>query len=139
MTFISTDVSKNLSFWNANERLLATEGDTIRLGLVNNPMNCLKVLPDKLSDSRILRHHFVRTIRKFVLSSGTLDRNIIHKGLGPMRDLRMEDMSDITLKNGRGVRPTHRKYSQAESTKWSVEGCQVMRVRIKLMLVEGDV
>ena len=102
-------------------------------------MDCLKVLLDELSDSRILGHHLVRTIGKFVSSSGTFDRNVIHEGLGPMRDLRTEDMSDIALKNGRGVRPTHREYGQVKSAKWSIEGRQVMRVRMKLVLVEGDV
>ena len=81
-------MSKDLSFRDAQEGLLSTEGDTIGLGSLDDTMNGLKVFPDKSTNPRVFQDSLVQSVRKLVASSWSFDRNIVSKGLSLVRDLR---------------------------------------------------
>ena len=81
-------MSKDLRFRDPQESLLSTEGDTIGLGSLDDMMNGLKVFPDKLMNPRVFWDSLVRSVGKLIASSWSFDRNIVGKGLSPVRDLR---------------------------------------------------
>ena len=138
-SFVSTEVSKNISTGNSDECLLSTEHGSVTLNSLDDLMNCLKVLPNKSTNSGVLWNGLVDSVRELVLRLRTFDWNIVGEGLSPVRDLWVKDMGNVSLENSQRVSPTHGKYCEMEGAERSVIGSHVSGVLVELTLVKGNI
>ena len=91
---------KNICLKYSNKGFLPTKCCSIRLDTLDDLMNVLKVLPDKVTNARVLGDSLVETIREDVASVRSLDGDIISEGLGQVRDFRSKNVGDIALEYG---------------------------------------
>jgi hypothetical protein len=132
-------MSQDISAGYSNKGLLSTESRSIALDSLDDTVDVLEMFPDKTSDTGIGGNCLICSIREFVAGPGTFDRDIIGEWLSQVRDLGTEDMSNVSLKDCRGVCPAHGENGQAEGAKGSVEGGHIAGSGMELSLVEWDV
>jgi hypothetical protein len=85
--FVSTNMSKDISTRDTDKSLLPAERSSIGLHSLDNPMDSLEMLPDESPNTRIVGNGLVGTVGKLVARLRTFDRDIISKGLSPVRNL----------------------------------------------------
>ena len=75
-------MTENVRSRDSDEGFLFTKRSSVGFHTLYNAMDCFEMLPDKMSNSGVLRDGLVRPIRKLILRSGSLDRDIVCKWLG---------------------------------------------------------
>ena len=98
---------KNICLRYSNKGFLPAKCRSIRLDMLDDSMDVLKVLPDKATNARVLGDSLLGTIREDVASVRSLDGNMVSEGLGQVRDLRSKNVGDIALEYGGGICPAH--------------------------------
>jgi hypothetical protein len=101
-------VTKNNNFRDCNKQLLRGYSGTSAAKTVENPVNIIEMLPDKLADPRVLGNDFVAAVFGFETRGGSFDAAVIDEGPGNMRDFGFENVGDIFMENGDGIGPALR-------------------------------
>lgn len=71
-------------------------------------MDVEKMLPDKTSDTWVVRDGVVAPFVSFEASCWSFDANVVHKRPGDMRDFGLQDKSDVFVEDSTSVSPAHR-------------------------------
>jgi hypothetical protein len=66
---------------------------------MNNSVEVLKVLPNKLTYAWVLWYSLVRVVDLLVHSHRTFDWHIIHIGDSDMRDFSLQDEGDVVMED----------------------------------------
>ena len=85
------------------------------------------MFPNESANARVFRDRLVRTVGQAIIAAGALSHDVVHIDCGLFGDLVAQDIGNIVVEYGHGVRPTHRKRGQAMRTKGGLEGREVAR------------
>ena len=136
LSFGRTDVSENLSLFDTSESLLAAKRCAIGLNSLDDTMDGLEVLPNEVTDARVLWNCLEASVSGLISRLRTFDRNVVSERLSPIGNLRWQDVSDVSLKDSGRVGPAHWQNRESKRTERSIERSHVSRIRMQLSLVE---
>jgi hypothetical protein len=89
----------DVEFFHTKSHLKTGEGAARILHALDYAIDILEVLPNEEANTGIFGDSLVGTIRLAIIGVGSLNREIIDKRNGDMRDFRLENMGDVFVKN----------------------------------------
>jgi hypothetical protein len=90
-------VSKNDDFGDGNEKFLRRDGGAGTEKLMEYAVDIVQMFPDEAADLIVSRNHFVPSVLGFITCWRAFDASVVHKGVGLVRDLGLEDEDYIAV------------------------------------------
>src|SRR5271154_1998164 len=95
---MSTTVSKNDDFGNAEKEFRTRKCSTTILHALHNAIHVFEVFPDKLMYSGVFRNGFTSSVVSYVVRFGSFDRYVIDVGNGDVWNFGLQDIGDVVVK-----------------------------------------
>jgi hypothetical protein len=99
-------VSENDDFGDGNEKFLCRDGGAGAEKLMEYVVDVVQMFPDKVADLIVSRNHFVPSVLSFITCWQAFDASVIHKGVGLVGDLGLEDEDYIAVEYCAGGGPS---------------------------------
>ena len=131
-------VSGNDCFGCADCCFLAIKGSSNFLDSLEHPVNVIQMLPNKPLYLQILRDHLVCAVQKLVSGFRALNRYIIHKWNGYMRNFVLQDMRDVSMHNLHHIGISHQDTSELFGSERGLKRGKVSASLVERPLIEGD-
>src|ERR1700677_2861342 len=112
MSFMSTTVSKNDDFGNAEEEFRTRKSSATILHMLHNAIHVFEVFPDKLMYSRVFGNGFECSVMLYVAQFRSFDRYV-----GDIRNVGLQYIGDVVVKYRDRIGPTHRKGDKSKCAK----------------------
>ena len=113
----------NGNFSCAQQQLLTRECPPTILHSLDDVVEVLKMLPDKVANATVLWNCFEGAVRGLVSCCGTSDGDIIDVGDHVLGNLQLKDVCHIVVEDGDHVSPTHWEFGETEGAIWCLESC----------------
>jgi hypothetical protein len=101
-------VSKNDDFGDGDEKFLCRDGGTGTEKSMEYVVDIVQMFPDEVADLIVSRNHFIPSVLGFIMRWWAFDASVVHKGVGLVRDLGLEDEDYITVEYCTGSGPSLR-------------------------------
>ena len=104
--FIVAFVSKDDNFRDGDEELLCGDGGTGTEESMEYAVDVIQMLPNEVVDLVVSRNCFVPSILGFITCWWAFDTSVVHKGVGLVGDLGLEDEDHVTIEYCAGSGPS---------------------------------
>ena len=135
VTFPSAFVSDNHCFWHGKGKFLGGNRYTYILKLLKDAVDDLEVLPYEPLNTRILGDSLIVTIWENVSCQERLDFYIIDKWNSMVRDLFLQDKTDVGLVDLHRICIPHWNCSKPIGAHGTVKSSKILRFRMQRPLV----
>jgi hypothetical protein len=99
-------VSENDDFGDGDEKFLCRDGGTGAEKSMEYAVDVIQMFPDEAADLIVSRNRFVPSILGFITRWRAFDASVVHKGVGLVGDLGLEDEDYITVEYCAGSGPS---------------------------------
>ena len=104
--FIVALVSEDDNFRDGNEELLRGDGGTSTEESMEYSVDVVQMFPDETADLIVSRNCFVPSVLGFITRWRAFDASVVHKGVGLIGNLGLEDEDNIAVEYCTGSSPS---------------------------------